>query len=158
MFFMKKINEHEKILLGYSLIALKRLGYSEKIIREFLIEIDLLKRTKTDEDAIEAIDAINNTINKTSHDTNIQVIFERIIIPAKYNMIKISDLFEKHDFMGKQYNYIGNKICGALSKSDIMYIKDLHGKTKNDIMYIHAIGKVSYDFFIQALMEIFHSE
>jgi len=152
--FMREKKKYDEIFLGYSIITLKRLGFSEKNIREFLTEIRQLQKIKTDEDAIEAIKSIE-VIHKTLNDSSIQVLFEGIIIPIEYNMIKIGDLFEKYNFMGKEYKYIGKKICRALNKNGIIYIKDLYGKTKEDIMYIHIIGEVSYKFFIDALKEIF---
>lgn len=154
MDFIKDKNKYAKIFSGYSVMALQRLGYSKNNIIEFLTEINELIKIKTDEDAIEIIESIND-LNKFIIDNTAQVYFEGIMIPAKYNMVKISDLFEKYNFMGKEYNYIGKKICRALNKNGIIYIKDLYDKTKKDIMYIHVIGEISYKFFINALKQIF---
>jgi len=144
-------NECTRIISGYSVIALQKLGHSEKNIRDFLTELYELIKIKTDDDAVKAID----TIEKISDNNTIQVIFEDIIIPVKYNMVSINDLFEKYNFMGKEYHYIGKRACNALRKEGIIYIKDLYGKSKKDIMYLHSIGEISYNFFVNALYNIF---
>jgi len=143
-----------KIYEGYTVMTLKRLGYSDKNIKDFLIEIEELMKIKTDEDAIEIMETIKSINTVPDNDTN-QVIFEGINIPVEYNNEKISDLFEQYGFMGKEYKYKGKKVSRALSKGGIIYIKDLYKKTKKDIMYIHVIGEASYNFFIYALQQIF---
>ena len=137
-----KTNEAAEIFSKYAVNALNKLGYSEKDIREFLLEL---------ENQIK----INNNPDKLSEDDMRQIIFEEIEIPVKYNLIKIRELFEQHEFMKAENRYIAQRICNAFERKRIVYIKDLYGKTKKDITDIKSIGEVSYEFFIHALTKIF---
>jgi len=147
MNFTDKNNEKLTIYLGYSIMSLKKLGYSEKNIKEFLKEINNMIQFKSETEAID-------TINKFLDEAKRQVVFEGIKIPIEYNMMKIIELFDEFGFMGKDNNYMGKKICRALYKENIIYMKDLYEKTKEDITHIHVIGDISYKFFIYALQQI----
>jgi len=147
MSYIYEKNNYLKIFLGYYIMAMKKLGYSEKSIKIHLDEIDKTIKFGNDAEAIDIIDKFNNDSIK-------QVVFEGIEIPIEYNIIKINELFEKYGFMGKENNYLGKKICRALHREDIVYVKDLYGKTKEEITHIHDIGKRTYDFFIFAIRQI----
>jgi len=142
-------SKYAKIFSGYAVIALNQLGYSEKNIKDVILKIEDVIKFTTDE---KAIHVINNFLDESTK----QIIFEGNVIPIKFNMVKIRDLFEQCEFTEKEYRYIIQRICNALERKHIEYIKDLYDKTEKDIRKIKSIGNASYDFFIYFLKKISH--
>ena len=146
MDFMREKKEYAEKFSKYAINALKKLGYSEKNIKFFLAELE--NQIKLDN-----FQKDESNPNKSSENIK-QVIFEGIEIPTEYNISKIRDLFERHGLMKKEHNRMTQRICNALERKHIVYVKDLYGKTKKDITNIKSIGEISFDFFIRNLNKI----
>lgn len=143
-------NTNAKIYGGYAILTLQSLGYNDEVIKNFISEFgDKIEQINE----IQALKIMDNFYDDSRN--HVQVIFEGIKIPQEYNLDKISELFKKYGFMGKEYNYAGKRICNALKKADIIYIKHLYKKTKANILYIQAIGESAYKSFYFFLKTIF---
>lgn len=141
---MQEINEYKKMFLGYSIITLKRLEYSEKQIREFILEInDIMQFTKKEK----AMD----TINIFFDDCTKQVIFEGNKIPIEYNMMKIKELFENFEFSDKKHKSLTKRVCNAFENNNIVFIKDLYDKERKKLINIRNISIHSYNIFVETL-------
>ena len=147
---MNNDNLNKKIWAGYAIFTLQQLKCANIFITNFL---DELENTMNQINETTALEIIDNFYNETNE--QVKVIFEGIDIPSEYNLVEISALFENYGFMGKEHNYMGKRICNALKKENIIYIKHLYKKTKSDILYVRSIGENAYKSFYFFLKTIF---
>ena len=146
-------DEYKEIFLGYSIIALQELGYSEKDMKEFL---DAIGGAMAHTNEVEAADMLKSFLEGSI--ATRQVIFEGIIVPKEYNLVKIRAVFEQHNLMGSEYDYKGGRLFNALQRGSytaIIYFKDLYKKTRRDIMRVKGVGDTLCDFFVSSLGKIF---
>ena len=141
-------NEHLNIFLGYTVMALKELGYSETNVKDIITKIETMKSYIR---AAEAAETLNDFLD----DSTKQVIIEDYYIPTEYNMVKISDLLNGYEFTDEKTKSSCSRVYKAFSYRQIVYIKDLYGKNRSDLTRIHNVTDKSFDLFIQTLKQIF---
>lgn len=142
--------ENLKIFLGYAIMSLQKLGYSENSIKNFIKEMENVIKFISDAEA-------TDTIDKFLDDSTKQVVFDEIKIPTEYNMWTIAEFFEKVNSNDKKHKSYMNRLYFSLKNVNIIYIKDLYNKTPEEIKNIKHIGSQSYDFFIKTLKKIVYS-
>jgi len=146
-------------------MVLENHDYNERDIENFFAEVIDEMNFTTDEEALNKFDILDNNIKQIVKDNIVdQIIFEGIAIPKKYNMLKISEVFDLSGLVtDDEKAKLRNRILGAFELNHngaryrdkpIIYIKDLYGKSIRNIMSLRNMGITSYNFFIQVLKQI----
>ena len=144
---MSDTNINKKVYGGYAVLALQNLGHSEKSIKDFLIELESVSEYVNEDTAFEII---NNFLDGNTK----KIIFEGIEIPKEYNLVMISELFEKHKFTDKKIKSVCTRVCNSFKNNSIICFKDLYCKNRNKLINMRNVGTHSYNIFVQTLKEI----
>ena len=147
--------EYTEAFLGYAIEALRKLGYTEKDINDFIKEINYQMQFRSEQTAI-------RTATFTIFENTQQVMFDGITIPVKYNPLKFKELFEQCGFTDKKSKSHIVRVLNVFSNvqhpNKIIYVRDLYGKTVDDIREMRNMGKSTYQFFIQTLKSFLSEE
>lgn len=130
--------EDTELILGYAVMFLRAQGDSEAGIGSRMKEFREFVACHTGAEAA-------FVFKKFKNEVYCNTIFEDIIIPSRYNNMKISELAYEDMVTGK-------KIANALKYVQIIYAKDLSGKTKDWLIKnVRDFGRKRYDELTSAL-------
>lgn len=129
------------IVIGYLFITLKCVEYDENEIDKILNTAKKITTEYKTEEALLALKKYDSFLYNP-------IIFEGVIIPAKFCYVEISYILDE--------NKVSVRIINCLARANIYLFKDLYGKTKDDILRIRNLGISSYENFIMMLKKTFN--